>query len=136
MTTYVLDASAILRYLDKEAGDYRVHAIFSDCESGQAGVCLSAIQWGEIAGKLRKRLGAGNEFEMLNGLLPKGARIIPVSVEDAVRASRWKVDRGISYADAFALNLTMRSSDHVLVTADSGFKAVEDLARIEFLPAK
>jgi hypothetical protein len=30
----------------------------------------------------------------------------------------------------------MQSSDYVLVTADYGFKAVEDLAKIEFLPAK
>ena len=30
----------------------------------------------------------------------------------------------------------MDSLDHILVTADFGFKAVEDLARIEFLPAK
>ena len=30
----------------------------------------------------------------------------------------------------------MQSADHVLVTAHYGFKTVEDLARIEFLPAK
>jgi len=32
--------------------------------------------------------------------------------------------------------LAMDSADHVLVTADYGFKTVADLARIEFLPAK
>jgi hypothetical protein len=47
-----------------------------------------------------------------------------------------KVDRKISYADAFALDLAMASPDHVLLTADYGFKQVDDLARIEFLPAK
>jgi hypothetical protein len=47
-----------------------------------------------------------------------------------------RVDRKISYADAFALNLAMDSPDHLLVTADCGFEAVEDLARIEFLPVK
>jgi hypothetical protein len=46
------------------------------------------------------------------------------------------VDRKISYADAFALDLAMASLEHILVTADYGFKAVDDLARIEFLPAK
>ena len=38
--------------------------------------------------------------------------------------------------DAFAVHLAMDSPDHILVTADYDFKAVEDLARIEFLPAK
>ena len=47
-----------------------------------------------------------------------------------------RVDRKITYADAFALDLAMDSAEHVLVTADYGFKAVEDVARIEFLPAK
>jgi hypothetical protein len=58
----------------------------------------------------------------------KGQLVIP--------AAEVKVDRNIGYAHAFALNLAMDLPRHVLVTADYGFKAVEDLARIEFLPAQ
>jgi hypothetical protein len=53
-----------------------------------------------------------------------------------VRAAELRVDRKISYADAFAAELAVGIADHVLVTADYGFKAVEDLTRVEFLPAK
>jgi len=42
----------------------------------------------------------------------------------------------VAYADAIALELAMSFRNHVLVTADYGFKGVEDLARIEFLPLK
>jgi PIN domain nuclease of toxin-antitoxin system len=136
MTTYVLDASAVLRYVDDEAGVDRVEAIFDDCEMGRARACLSAIQWGEIAAKLRKRLGAGHEVSILGSVLPDGAAIIPADGEQALRAARLKVDRKIAYADAFALDVAMLSPDHLLVTADYGFKAVEDMARIEFLPVK
>jgi PIN domain nuclease of toxin-antitoxin system len=136
MTTYVLDASAVIRYLDNEPGTDRVFAIFNDCDTGRASVCLSAVQWGEIAGNVRRRCGPVREAEVLSGELPKGTRVIPADADQAVRAARLKVDHGISYADAFALDLTMRSADHVLITADYGFKAVEDLAKIEFLPTK
>ena len=72
----------------------------------------------------------------MGSLLPREATIISASADRAVHAAALKVDRNIAYADAFALDLAMDSPDHVLVTADYGFKAVDDLARIEFLPAK
>ena len=136
MTTYVLDASAVIRWLDNEPGAVRVHAIFSDCDAKRAGICLSAVQWGEIAGNVRRRFGAAREAEVIGGELPKDTEVIPADADQAVRAARLKVDHGIAYADAFALDLAMKSADHILVTADYGFKPVADLARIEFLPAK
>jgi PIN domain nuclease of toxin-antitoxin system len=136
MTTYVLDSSAALRYIDDEAGAARVEELLSDCVSWRADLCISAVQWGEIAGKLRKRLGPIEEMRILSSLLPSEAQIIPATTERAVRAAALKVDRSLAYADGFALDLAMEGTDRVLVTADYGFKAVADLAQIEFLPAK
>jgi hypothetical protein len=76
------------------------------------------------------------EARILSGLLPSEAEVVPVSLQRAIRAAEIKVDRKIAYADAFALDLAMDSSDRILVTADYGFKTVTDLAQIEFLPAK
>jgi len=136
MTRYVLDASSLIRYVDNEAGSARVEEILGECVSGQATICLSAVQWGEVAGNLRKRMGASHERHIMSGLLPSEAEIVSVTAECAARAGELRVDRQIGYADAFALDLAMKSSDHVLVTADYDFKTVDDLARIEFLPAK
>jgi PIN domain nuclease of toxin-antitoxin system len=136
MIKFVLDSSALLRYIDNEAGADRVEEILIACVSGEAGVTLSAVQWGEVAGNLRKRLGASEEKRILSSLLPSEADLAAASVERAVRAGELRADRGIGYADAFALELAMESPEYVLVTADYGFKPVEDLARIEFLPAK
>lgn len=136
MIVYVLDSSAVLRYVDNEAGADRVEVILRACVTRQAVVCISALQWGEIAGRLRQRFGETDEMRILSNLLPSEVTIVSVSVERAVRAAGLKIDRKIAYADAFALELTMDSPDHVLITADYGFKAVDDLARIEFLPAK
>lgn len=136
MTEYVLDASALIRYLDNEPGAGRVQEIMTACASGDAEVCISAIQWGEVAGNLRKRFGAIIEATMMAGLLPLRATIVPATGDRAVRAAALKVDRSLAYADGFAMDLTLDSSERVLVTADYGFKAVEDLAKIEFLPTK
>ncbi len=136
MTTYVLDSSAALRYLDDGEGAGRVEEILSACAGWRAELFISAVQWGEIAGKLRKRFGPLQEVQILSSLLPSEAKVIPVTADRAVHAADLKVDRNIAYADSFAIQLAMDSPEHILVTADYGFKAVEDLARIEFLPAK
>jgi uncharacterized protein len=136
MTAYVLDASALIRYLDNESGAERVEAIIGECLAGRARSFVTAIQWAEVAGNVRRRFGAGFELRTMNRLLAADIEIVPVSAERALQAARWKVDFKISYAEAFALDLATQSPEHVLVTADYGFKVVERLARIEFLPAK
>ena len=136
MDVFVLDSSAIIRYIDKEAGEDRVRAILQAVAANHADVCIPAVQWGEIAGNLRKRFGASAQQRILERLVQLELEIVPASAERAVRAAELRVDRNIAYADAFALDLAMDSADHVLVTADYDFKAVNDLVRVEFLPVK
>jgi len=136
MITYVLDSSAALRYFDDGAGADRVEEVLIVCTSRRANLTISALQWGEIAGKLRKRFGESDEIQLLGSLLPSEATIVSATADRAVHAAGLKVDRNIAYADAFALDLAMASPDCVLLTADYDFKAVDDLARIEFLPAE
>ncbi len=136
MTVFVLDSSAVLRFIDREAGAVRVREIFRSCARGQDEACISAVQWGEVAGNLRRRLGESTQKRVLESLTQMEPNIISATADRAVHAAEIKVDRKIAYADAFAIDLAMDSPDHVLVTADYDFKAVADLARIEFLPAK
>jgi predicted nucleic acid-binding protein len=136
MTVFVLDSSAALRHIDGEAGADRVEEIIQMALLGIAEVQIPAVQWGEIAGGQRKRFGAQEQKRTLQSLLQIDIKIISATAERAVRAAEIKVDRKLAYADAFAIELAMDSPDHVLVTADYDFKAVDDLARIEFLPAK
>lgn len=136
MTHYVLDSSALIRYIDGEPGGGRIKEILKECVKRQVDVSVSAVQWGEIAGNIRKRMGASREERILSGLLPSEVRIVAANGERAVRAAELRVDHKLGYADCFALELALDSPDHTLVTADFGFKSVDKLARIEFLPAK
>jgi predicted nucleic acid-binding protein len=135
VVTRVLDASAILRFLDKQAGALRVAEIIRNCFEGHDRVVVSSIQWGEVAYILHRRRGANWMEVALTGLLDAGLEIIPATQKRAVRSGIIRATRKIPYADAFAVELAGDSSDHVLVTADFDMKPAENDVRIEFLPA-
>ena len=136
MTVYVFDSSAVLRYFGDEAGSERINAIFTDVVRGLAQMRIAAVQWGEVWGYLRRRIGAAPAGRALDSLMPLDLEVVSINAARALRAAELRIDRKIAYADCFALELAMDSAEHVLVTADYDFKTVTDLARIEFLPAK
>ena len=136
MTTYVLDASAVLRFFDREAGCERVAEVLSQAMARKAGVAVSAIQWGEIVGAVRKKRGVVAELRAMGILCRFPLQIVDATAEHAMHAAEMKVDRKIAYADAFAATLAMELQESVLLTADYGFKALEDLIPIEYLPQK
>jgi PIN domain nuclease of toxin-antitoxin system len=112
--TYVLDASALIRFLDKEPGAARVQQILKACAELQVHLLISAVQWGEVAGNLRKRFGKVRELTVMSSLLPSEAEIIPATAERAVRAAALKVDRGLAHADGFALDLATEGEERIL----------------------
>jgi predicted nucleic acid-binding protein len=136
MVTYALDSSAVLRYLDREAGAGRVAEIIKGHLAGRHKVIISAIHWGEVALITAKGHGRQAVELVLARLLSFGFEIVPATAERAARASLIKFKRNIPYADAFGVELVSDSADHVLVTADFDLKAASRDVTIEFLPAK
>jgi predicted nucleic acid-binding protein len=136
MVTFVLDASAILRFLDGEAGVERIKEIFRGALRDEWKVVVSAVNWGEVVGKLHKRHGPATAANRTDRLLRKRLEVVPATASRAARAGIIKVDRNIPYADAFGVELAGDSADHVLITADFDFKPAAQHIAIEFLPAK
>ncbi len=87
MVTYALDASAVLRYLDDEAGSDRVAEIIKFHLEGSCRAIISAIHWGEIAGVTCRFRGRSTMDLVLARLEDFGFDIVPASAERAVRAS-------------------------------------------------
>jgi PIN domain nuclease of toxin-antitoxin system len=136
MVTYVLDASAVLRFLDGEAGVDRVKDIFRRTLRNECNVVISAVNWGEVVGKLHQRHGRSVALNRGDRLLRKKLEVIPATALRAGRSAIIKVDKGIPYADAFGVELAGDSPEHILVTADFDVKpAAQDVA-VEFLPVK
>jgi len=138
VTTYVLDASAILRFTDKEPGFARVRDLFYDGAEGKAQLLLSAVNWGEIVAVLYKKDSQTAEG-MLANLAALPITIVPVDATAAENAGKFKWAFNVPYADAFAgaLAAGYRAEHATLVTADYDFKNVpKGTMKIEFLLSK
>ncbi len=136
MVTYVLDSSAILRYLDDEAGAARVAEIIKSHLAGSCAAMIAAPHWGEVAGITCKAHGRDAMELVLSRLSAFALELVPADAERAVRAALIKVKRQIPYVDAFGVELAAESSDRVFVTADFDFKPASRDVKIEFLPEK
>ena len=136
MVRYVLDSSAILRYLDDEAGAARVAEIIKSHLAGACEAVVSALHWGEVAGITCKLHGRRAMDLVLSRLSAFGLPIIAADADRAVRSSLLKLKRKIPYVDAFGIELASGSRDQVFVTADFDFKPASRDVTIEFLPRK
>jgi len=142
MTTYVLDASAILRFTDKEAGFDRVRDLFIEVAQGKVELLLSAVSWGEIVGALYERAGGLSASALTNiGSLVGNLAALPmtvVAVDKALAegAAIFKHDFKVPFVDALAGSLALHENA-TLITADYDFKNVPSgTIKIEFLPSK
>lgn len=136
MVTYVLDSSAVLRYLDGEAGADRVSEIIKGHLAGGCEAVISSVHWGEIAGQVCKRRGRAALDMVLSRLAAFGIPVAPVDADRAVRAALIRLKTTIPYVDAFGVELAADSRERVFVTADFDFKVASREVKTEFLPAK
>jgi len=106
----VLDASAILAYLQSEPGSETIEDVLS-------GAAVSSVNWSEVVQKtLASKIAANNlrdDFEAL------GVRVHEFTADDAeTAAALWQATRnfGLSLADRACLSLGMRLSLQVWTT--------------------
>jgi predicted nucleic acid-binding protein len=136
MVTYVLDSSAILRYLHNDAGSERVAEIIKAHLAGTSAAVVSAAHWGEVAGNTCKTHGLETMHAALARLNAFGIQVIEVDAGRAVRTALIKLKNKIPYVDAFGVELAAESADRVFVTADFDLKPARGNVAIEFLARK
>jgi predicted nucleic acid-binding protein len=127
---HVLDANALLRFLTKGAGWEIVKRVLDTAQKANRAVTISVINWGEVLFHLAKRVGYDQAEARLSGLRPL---VAVVAADDVMTAAavRFRLERGMSYADSFAAVLA--GTQGVLVTADRDFGRVAGL-RVLWLP--
>jgi len=108
--TVVLDASALLAYLQDEPGNELVEGVLPKS-------VMSSVNWAEV---IQKSLSAGVEIEgMLDDLQALGLKVEPFTAEDGELAgSLWKQTRqaGLSLGDRACLSLGLRLGIPVLTS--------------------
>ena len=86
MVTFSLDTSAVLRFVDKEAGADRIEEILDERDRGLARVTMCAVHWAEVIGSFLKRFdrasaAAISRVEFLS------IEVVPVTAERAAQAA-------------------------------------------------
>jgi ribonuclease VapC len=106
--TVVLDASALLAYLQDEPGGDAVDQVLSQS-------MISSVNWAEV---VQKSIAAGVEVEgMLDDLHSLGLVVQPFTPEDGEMAGRlWEQTRqaGLSLGDRSCLSLGLRLGVSIL----------------------
>ena len=135
MVTYALDASALLRFIDDEAGAEQVQRILGGLLSGEHRVLVCALHWGEVAGNLYRKKGPEVQRQAMERFSYLGLEFMPVTPESAIRAAILKAELKIPYVDAFGIELA-ENVPCTFVTADYDMKPAADRVEILFLPKK
>jgi predicted nucleic acid-binding protein len=128
----VLDAFALLSYLQEEPGHQRVRSLLEDAASGQVSLSMCTVNFGEVLYWLERRRGA-----VAAQTLVANMRDLPIGLVDAdlhltVSAARVKAAFPVSLADAYAAALAQRLGAAVL-TGDPDFQRLEGAVAVEWL---
>jgi predicted nucleic acid-binding protein len=119
--TYVLDASAVLRFVEDAAGAERMERLFKDAACGTSLLSISVVNWGEVfyhEWQLRGEQTARNTIAKV-ARLP--LELVPVSLPQALKAGELKAVHKIPYVDCIAAALALQQQA-TLVTSDHDFE--------------
>ena len=132
MASVVLDAHALLVYLEREEGFEIVRDHLTEALENGGRLAMTTVNVGEVLYVVRRELGdeRADEIDRVIDSLP--IEIMDVGMELTRIAARFKARGGISYSDCFAAALAFRE-DVSVITGDREFEVVEDEVKIEWL---
>lgn len=119
--TYVLDASALLVFLLKDAGSVRILQLLKDADRTGVPILVSVVNWGEVFYQSWQGHGEESARQTLADLLQLPIRIVPVDVPQVLKAGELKALHKIPYVDCLAAALATLTRA-TLVTSDRDFE--------------
>ncbi len=129
-TRRVLDAFALLAYLEGESGHVHVKELLA---SGTADSLINVINVGEVFYIIARKRGLREAEYFLNVILPSlPVAVLDNSFEDVVEAARLKAAHAVSFADCFAAATAIRERA-ALVTGDREFEKLGRAVEIDWL---
>jgi predicted nucleic acid-binding protein len=132
LKSYVLDASALLCFLQGIGGSDKVAELLDQGQRGNVAVAMSVVNWGEVYYSYHRGMG-GEQLEELR----QAIRQFPIDIIDAdIRltelAADIKIHHKLAFSDCFAAALAV-DRRATLVTSDRDFLRVQGRVRIMWL---
>ncbi|MCY7410408.1 MAG: type II toxin-antitoxin system VapC family toxin [Chitinophagales bacterium] len=132
MTKYVFDSYALLAFFGNEKGASQVAKALTQISMGEAEGFLSVINLGEVYYMSVRKRGEAKARFALQHVQQFPIEIVTVTAEEALEAAAIKAHYKISYADAFALALSIKHKA-TLITGDPEFKVFKNKIKIQFI---
>ncbi len=121
MKTFVFDASALFIFLQKKPSSEKVSELLKDAMRDRAEILMSAVNYGEVYGSIRKEYGPDRVASVMNAVQPLPIHWIDATPSRACAAADLKAKYKLYYVDSFAAALTFEYRA-TLVTSDSDFR--------------
>ena len=117
MITYVLDACALIAFLNDEEGAACVEDLLIQAQNGECFLLMHYINLGEVYYYVYRQEGEDTANSVYATLIALPIHLIDISEPQLLTACRIKATHRIPYADAFAAAVCMLENAP-LVTAD------------------
>jgi len=121
MKTYVFDASALFAFLRDKPGASKVEYLLTEARHGRAKVLMSAVNYGEVYGKILRDSGPEKALTTVHAVSPLPIEVLDATTPRAFRAADVKAKYKLYYVDSFAAALAIEHKA-TLVTSDSDFR--------------
>jgi uncharacterized protein len=129
-TRKVLDAYALLAYLQGEGGHLRVKEMLA---ADDLDLLVNAVNAGEVYYILARARGVREAEYFLSVILPSlPVTVVDNSFEEVIEAARLKAAHALSFADCFAAATAIRERAP-LVTGDREFEKLARVVDIDWL---
>jgi len=132
MTTIVLDAHALMAYLEGEPGADRVSALLTDAAAGKIRLLMTVVNIGEVYYIVLRERGEDALARVKAALAMLPIDMVDVDLPLVAAAAAFKARRHMSYADCFAAALAQTHGADI-VTGDPEFHSVEDEITVRWL---
>ena len=134
MAHFVLDSYAMLAYFRNEQGREKVEQLLNEAVGNKHELYMTCVSAGEVYYMAYRKDGAGKADLVWKALQQFPIHITEVDMAFTNKAARIKARYKLSYADAFAVALTINRKA-VLITGDDEFKALtgEPNFKVRFL---
>jgi predicted nucleic acid-binding protein len=121
MKAYVFDASALFTFLQDQPSAKKVNDLLKDAMRGHAEIWMSAVNYGEVYGRILREHGSNRAVAAMNAISPLPIRLLDATPQRAFRAAEVKSKYKLYYADSFAAALAIECKA-TLVTSDEDFR--------------
>jgi predicted nucleic acid-binding protein len=119
--TYVLDANAVLDFIEDGPGAERMEQLFKDASHRGAPVLMSVVNWGEVFYHSWQQRGEESARRTVADLSRLPLELVTVDAPQSLQAGEIKARHKIPYVDCLAAALAM-IRQAVLVTSDRDFE--------------